>query len=221
MSDVFREVDEDLRHDRLMGLWQRYGIYVISIVLAIVLGVAGRALWNNYVTTKQTAESNRYDQAITLISSGDTAGAISLFEGISNDTSSGYGVISQFQVASQHLKNGDKPAALSVYDQLKNDGAVDERLKGLAILLGGITALDIESADEVRGRISPLAIYGDTWYFSAQEILALIAVREGDNESAISIYSNLSNDQDTPAGVRQRAGEILSVIENADLGDSQ
>ena len=219
MSDVFREVDEDLRHDQLMGLWQRYGIYAISIVLAIVLGVAGRAFWNSYTLDKQTAESTRYDQAVSLIASGDNVGALSIFDNISNDTSDGYGILSQFQSASQHLENGDKTAALAMYDALANNGSVDDRLVGLAKLLGGVIALDIETQEQARARLTPLAVYGESWYFSAQEFLALLALRNGDKEEAISIYSLLTNDQTAPEGIRQRSAEILAVIENTSVGD--
>ena len=221
MSDIFREVDEDMRRDQLKGLWQQYGIYAISIIMAIVLGVAGRAFWNNYTFEKQTAESERYDQAITMVAAGDTVGALSVFDNISNETSGGYGVLAQFQMAAQKIENDDKAAALAIYDSLRDNSGVDERLVGLATLLGGITALDVETADQVRTRLTPLAVYGENWYFSAQEFLALLALRNGEMEEAIGIYSGLSSDETAPAGVRSRAGEILAVIENADLGGNQ
>ena len=39
MSDIFREVDEDLRHEQYKKLWDRFGIYVIGLAVLIVLGV--------------------------------------------------------------------------------------------------------------------------------------------------------------------------------------
>lgn len=219
MSDIFREVDEDVRNDRLMWLWQQYGPYLITIIAAIVLSVAGRAFWLNYTSEKQAAESTQYDQAVSLILAGDTTGALNGLEVLINDTSSSYAHLAQFQAASQHIKNGDKPTALATYDGLSANSDVDEKLRGLASLLGAIISLDVESTEQARARLTPLAVYGESWYYSAQEFLALLALRSGEMEEAISIYSGLVNDQTTPAGIKQRAGEILSVIEFVNPAD--
>ena len=41
MSDIFREIDEELRRDNLLKLWSRYGRYVIAVaVLALVIAGA-------------------------------------------------------------------------------------------------------------------------------------------------------------------------------------
>ena len=36
MSDILREVDEELRRERYQKLWERYGIYVVGAALALV-----------------------------------------------------------------------------------------------------------------------------------------------------------------------------------------
>jgi hypothetical protein len=40
VSDIFREIDEELRRDNFRKLWSRYGRYVIAAVV-LVLVVAG------------------------------------------------------------------------------------------------------------------------------------------------------------------------------------
>ena len=36
MSDILRQVDEDLRKDRLLGLWKKYGYYLIGIIAILI-----------------------------------------------------------------------------------------------------------------------------------------------------------------------------------------
>ena len=45
MSDIFQEVDEEVRRERLMQLWKRYGNFVIAAAVIVVLGVGG---WRGY-----------------------------------------------------------------------------------------------------------------------------------------------------------------------------
>ena len=40
MSDIFREVDEEIRHERYKRLWDRFGPYLIAVALLIVVGTA-------------------------------------------------------------------------------------------------------------------------------------------------------------------------------------
>ena len=41
MSDIFREIEEDLQRDRYKKLWEKYGNLVIAAAVVLVLGTAG------------------------------------------------------------------------------------------------------------------------------------------------------------------------------------
>ena len=39
LTDIFHEVDEEVRRERLQKLWERYSIYIIALAVLIVAGV--------------------------------------------------------------------------------------------------------------------------------------------------------------------------------------
>ena len=41
MSDIFREVDEEVRRERLQQLWDRHGNLIVALALLIVIAVGG------------------------------------------------------------------------------------------------------------------------------------------------------------------------------------
>ena len=45
MSELFDEVDEDVRRDQLKKLWDQYSIYIIAGALLIIAAVGG---WRGY-----------------------------------------------------------------------------------------------------------------------------------------------------------------------------
>ena len=45
MSDIFREVDEEVRRDQFKKLWERYGIFIIALAVLFVAAVGG---WRGY-----------------------------------------------------------------------------------------------------------------------------------------------------------------------------
>ena len=50
MSDIFREVDEDLRREQYKRLWDRFGGYVIGLAVLIVVAVGGYKAWEWWET---------------------------------------------------------------------------------------------------------------------------------------------------------------------------
>ena len=56
MADIFDEINEELKQDRMTALWQRYGKYVIGFVAAVVAGVSLRQGYS-YYTQKRDARS--------------------------------------------------------------------------------------------------------------------------------------------------------------------
>ena len=66
MSDIFTEVDEEVRREQLKKLWDRYGNYVVA---AAVLVIAAVAAWRgyDYWQIRKAAETGAaYDSAARL-----------------------------------------------------------------------------------------------------------------------------------------------------------
>ena len=45
MSDIFREVDEEVRGEKLKQLWERHSNLIVALALLVVLAVGG---WRGY-----------------------------------------------------------------------------------------------------------------------------------------------------------------------------
>src|SRR5258705_13155680 len=67
VSDIFQEVDEEVRREQLKKLWDRYGAYFIA--LAVLVVVAVRA-WrgDDYLQSKKGAEFGAPFNAAAILS---------------------------------------------------------------------------------------------------------------------------------------------------------
>ena len=45
MSELFDEVDEEVRRDQLKKLWDQYSLYIVALALLIIAAVGG---WRGY-----------------------------------------------------------------------------------------------------------------------------------------------------------------------------
>ncbi len=212
MADIFQEVDEDVRRDKAMALWRKYGSYVIIACVAIVLGTAGRVGWREYKAAQQAEESGRYVAAAQLLEKGDVAAAVTSFQSLAADASTGYGVIAKFQAATARLKSGDKTGALNAYDQIATGSGMDPIFQGLAQLQAVMLLIDDGAKDDLERRIAPLLADGSPWRYSGLELQAALKHREGDLAGARAAFKALSEDAAAPGGMRSRANQMLAAF---------
>src|SRR6185312_15803381 len=101
MSDVFREVDEDLRREQLRKLWDRFAPYVIALAVLIVLGVSGYKLWEYWTQHQAQGTGDRFIAATDLADQGKADDAVKALQAITNDGTGAYPTLAQFRIASQ------------------------------------------------------------------------------------------------------------------------
>src|SRR5215475_7562926 len=131
VSDIFHEVDEEVRREQLKKLWDRYGNYVVA---AAVLLVAAVAAWRGYMwwEAKKAAETGAaFEAAVTLAESGKRSEAEAAFADIVAHGTSGYRHLARMREAAE-LAQTDAKAAIAAYDQIAADGAVGPALQDLA-----------------------------------------------------------------------------------------
>ena len=212
MSDIFREVDEDVRKDKFQALWSQYGVYVYIVVGGLVLGTAFNIWWRDYRESQRLDDSARYQTAVALLSEQQTTQAINDLATLAVDSGTGYAVIAKLREAAARAEEGDLGGAVRAYDVLVQDDGVDDVYRDLARLLAAMHLADSGASDEVRERLAPLLVDDSPWRFSAREIDAVLALRDGQRGEARRILQVLVDDAETPSGVRGRASELLAAL---------
>lgn len=212
MSDIFREVDEDLRQERYAKLWSRFGKYVIGAIVLVVVVAAVVIAWQNIVESRRQAEGERFSEALVMAREGAAEQAATAFNRLAENSGSGYRALARLQAAAALVRAGNTAEAVSVYDQLATDGAVDRILRDLGALLAAMHSFDAASNDEMLQRLGPLVLDRNAWRYSAREMQALVMLRAGDVAQARTLLEALVDDSDAPGGIRSRAAELLGVV---------
>ncbi|MBC8338528.1 MAG: tetratricopeptide repeat protein [Alphaproteobacteria bacterium] len=211
---LFEEIDDELRQDRAHQLWQAYGRYLISVVLAIVLGVGGYQGWRHYDISSRQASGESFQAAMNLASGKKTEDAYKAFSDIATGGTGGYKVLARFNQARLLAQKGDAGGAAQTYRDISGDGGVDSLYRDMAVILGALVEINIADADlaAMQKRLAPLDADASPWRFSAREISAMIAHKNGDKAKAKTLFKALSDDAKTPQGIRARAQEMLSIL---------
>jgi hypothetical protein len=210
VADIFQEVDEEVRRERLKKLWDRYGLLLIVVAVLIVAGVAGYRGYQ-YWLAKQAAEAGaKFEQAATLSEQDKHAEAQAAFAKVAAEAPAGYRALARLRAAAELAKT-DPKGAIGAYDAIAADSSIDLTFRDAATLRAGLLLVDTTPLDEMRRRLEPLSEPSRAFRHSARETLALSAWRNGDAATAKKYIEQVSNDPETPQGIRSRV-EVLSAL---------
>ncbi|HWD58991.1 MAG TPA: tetratricopeptide repeat protein [Stellaceae bacterium] len=211
MSDIFREIDEELRRDNLLKLWKRYSRYIIGAVIVALLIAAGIVAWRNHQLSLRQAQSVRYEAGLALLREGKEADAAKLFASVGEE-GGGYAQLAAFEAADLAVRSGDKKAAIADYDKLAAASDLDPELRDAATLLSVMNGFADADPHAVIERLKPLTASGNAWRSTALELTAAAQLKSGDKSGALDIYKKLADDLAAPEGVRARAAEMAAVL---------
>jgi hypothetical protein len=210
VSDIFHEVDEEVRRERLQKLWDQYGHFAIAAAIVVVLAVGA---WRGYQwwEAKQAAEASaRFDAAAQLAEQGKYADAETAFAAVAKDGTSGYRSLARFREAAA-LAERDPKAAIAVYDAIAADAGMGQLFQDLAAVRAGMLMVDSAPLPELARRLERAAAAGASFRHNARELLALGAFRASDMAAVKRWCDLIINDAETPPDVRSRA-DVLATL---------
>jgi hypothetical protein len=213
MSDleVFREVDEDYRRDRMIAFWRRYGVAVaVAVIVALAVAAAGNYFYLRAQAEKeiQTAE---FESLLSSIKPGSEQEAIAALAAYAAKANSAQATLALFTEASLRQRAGALTAAAQVYHQIADGNQASDDLRDLAVVRLGYLAVDAPTPEPLIPRLQAIADKDGPWRYSAREAAALLTARAGQRESAAKMFSDLAQDPAAPSDLAGRARALADL----------
>jgi hypothetical protein len=216
LSDIFQEVEEEVRRERLEKIWKEYGDYIVAGVALIVIAIAGFELWQRYELNQQQKASIEYDQA-TQLAATDPASAIPKLEELSKTAPPGYALLARFTEADALLANGERDKAIDIFKSISSDR--NEIIGNAARLRAAWAIVESAPRETIAGLVQPLNDPGSAWRFMAREVLAYADYRSREFDTAGREYQALADDGKAPSTVRVRAKAMASLIKAGGISE--
>ncbi|AND89353.1 hypothetical protein ACVIWV_003710 [Bradyrhizobium diazoefficiens] len=211
MSELFDEVDEEVRREQLKKLWEKYSIYFIALMVLIVAAVGG---WRGYqyLEAKKAAEAGAaFEKAVELSEQDKHAEAETAFTELAAKAPSGYRTLARLRAAAEAASR-DPKAAAKMYDDIAADRGVGGEWQDLAKIRAAGLLVDSASYADMQQRLEASATPKSTFRHSARELLALSAWRNNDTTAARKWLDAIAEDGETPPGLRSRAEALQALL---------
>lgn len=211
MSELFDEVDEEVRRDQLKKLWDKYSIFIIAGALLIIAGVGG---WRGYqyFEAKKAAEAGAaFGKAVELSEANKHTEAEAAFNDLAARAPSGYRMLARLRAAAE-VAGHDPKAAAKLYDDIAADRSIGAEQQDLAKVRAAGLLVDSAAYSEMQQRLESSTGPEATFRHSARELLALSAWRANDTAAARKWLELIANDGETPPSLRSRAEALQALL---------
>lgn len=216
MSDdgFFREVDEELRSDRVKQFWDRFGSLIIIVAVVVVVGTAAWRAWEWYGRSQAAEAGDTLLQASRLEEEQKPDEAEALLRPLVDGGPGAYPNMARMKLAAL-VAEAQPDEAIALFDAVANDTSADPEQRAISRLRAGLLLVDHGSVADVESRLLQLAGPTNAYRSSAREGLGLAYWKAGDREKAFTQFSAIADDQAAPRNLAQRAGVMLDLIAGA------
>jgi hypothetical protein len=211
VSDIFDEVDEEVRREQLKKLWERYHNYIIAGAVAIVLAVGA---WRGYQywQARLAAEAGAaYDAADQLAAQGKHDEAETAFAKLATDSTAGYRLLAQLREAAE-MAERDPKAAVAAYDRIAGETTGQPLVSGLATIRAALLLVDTAPLSEMTQRLDAATQPNSPYRHTARELLALSAWRNHDLTAARRWIDAAKGDPEAPPNLRSRMDMLAALL---------
>jgi hypothetical protein len=211
VSELFDEVDEEVRREQLQKLWDRYSIYLIAGALLIVAAVGGWRGYQYVEEQKATEAGAAFEVAFALAEQNKHSEAEAAFDKLAATAPPGYRVLARLRAAAE-LAARDPKAGAKSYDDIAADRGVGTAQQDLARIRAAGLLIDTETYPNMLQRLEAATKPDATFRHTARELLALSAWHANDTTAARQWLDMIANDGETPSAMRSRAEALQALL---------
>jgi hypothetical protein len=213
VTDLFNEVDEQIRSERAKSLAIRLAPWALALLVAVLAGIAGFYGWRDYQGKQQAAASEKYAAAFDLLQAGDSAKAFDAFGAVAKSAPAGYKSLALMQQAGLRMAAGKNQEAVALYDAAAK-AAPGPMIEDAAALKATLALMDTAPFKDVEARLKPLVVEGRPYRPEALEAMAFARLAAGDLKAARSDFSVIALMPGASDTARARAAAARTLIDS-------
>ena len=213
MSDVFQEVDEELREEKYKSIWRKFRYYLIGGLILFILGIAVNAFWKDYNLKEINERSERFFTAIEMAQE-DKVNAITLLEEFANqeEKNSEYNaLIARFTEAAIRRSEKDFNGALVIYQSLEENN-ISNFYEDYAKLSSVEMLIALNNKKDAKLILDDLISNTSDLKYIAMEYMGYLEIDEGNFSKAQTIFTNIADDALSSVNMKNRSREVLSIL---------
>lgn len=211
-QSFYREVDEELRKERIGTVWSRYGLWILAALAVLIAAGVGYGLWHSAQVKQAARESEMLDKIIADLGTGQDKTVAPQLTTLKASDSDGYRAAALLTEADLALGKGNAVAAAAAFGRIAADTGLPQPYRDLALVRQTAAEFDTVSPAVVIARLTPLARPGNPWFGSAGEMVGAAYLKQGKPERAAPLFAAVAKDDSVPETIRARTVQMAGTL---------
>lgn len=207
-----REVDENLRRDRIRDFFADNKAALIGILILFLALSGGLIWWQEHKRQAAGSEVEQLAQVYKDISENKSASTVASLDKLSNSSSDAIRASALFTRAAVALQQNDAALASKKYGEIIADGSIPQAYRDAALLRQTTLNFDKLKPEEVISKMAPLANPDSPWFGSAAELTAAAMIKQGRKLEAGKLFAQIAASKDVPEQLRARSVQIAGTL---------
>lgn len=208
----FREVDENLRQDQMVGAARRWAPYVGGLVLLLLAALAAFLFWRNHRAQQAGLASEALNPSLARLESNLPLPDPAAIQTLADGSNKAYSAAARFALADAAVAKGDSAGAANILLALSGDSATPQPQRDFALIRATMLQYDKLPPNQVIDRLKGLAVQGNAWFPSAGEMTALAWLKRNRKDKAGPLFAAVAADPYTPGSIRGRAAQMATNL---------
>ena len=210
-TDAFiQEIDEDVKNDNLKVLWDKYGIFVVLLVVLAVSATVSFEKIRSWKAEQNQQTTENYMSAAQLRENPEET--IAALQQINQSNQGIFSDFAKLQIANVLFNQNKNEEAMAALQSLIDDKQANDEVKNIALIKLATYKVDQLPRAEFEALVKPIIDANNSWTPLAQDLLAMSAIQEGDVDTARSIYENILKIKDLPEGFKTKVQDMLTSL---------
>lgn len=208
----FKEVSEDIKNENMQKLWDKYGLYIVAAMAIILTAAVSFETFKSWKIKRNQTWSDTYSYALNLQNQGRYDESKVILDKIQKSNNGIYGDIAKLQTSNILFEQGKNVEALAILEEIVNNPKTNQKMRDMSAIKLASYKLDSAPKEEIVALLSPLSQNDGSWKNIAKEMLAMLAIRDGNIEEAKTLYQEILDTENLPDGLKLRVQDMLSIL---------
>jgi hypothetical protein len=207
-----REVDDNLRRDRLRDFGKKYGGWLIVGVALFLIASGGFIWWQQHRVVRSDHQVEQLAEIFKNIGEGAPGDAAKQLDALSDSGSKAVRATALFTSAALAIQQNDPKLATAKYRAIAGDESLPQPYRDAALIRQTALEFDSLKPEDVIERLKPLARPGNPWFGTAGEMTAMALIKQGQPGQAGQLFATIAKDSSVPEAIRGRSVQIAGTL---------
>ncbi len=212
-NDAFlREVDDELRREKVSDIGRRYGLWIIGAVIAALVAFGAWTFWQHRQAQQAGEQGEQLATALDDIAAGRAAQADAAVAKLTTSDLDAVRATALLTQADMLLSRKDLKGAAAAFAKVAADESLAQPFRDLALVRQTSVEYDSLQPQQVIDRLRGLADKGSPWLGSAGEMVAVAYIRQNKLPEAGRLYGLIAQTESVPQSLRGRAVQMAGSL---------